>query len=275
MGGKNTSTQSTNSAPWSEAQPLLKTGLDDANTLYKSGVGGQTYMGSTVIPFSQQSTTGMNAIENQANANLGGSGLSGQSQDIINSGGFNAPQQDSIQYLSGAGTNPFDLSQNSAYQSYKSNALDDIQDRVNASASAAGRFGSFKHGDALVDSLSNAGNAMDMQQFGRMDNLNSQRFNAGQQGIGNLSNAYQIGQMPAQSMMDIGGMYEDLAGRVKNDELRIFDSIQNKPWEQLGRLNAVASGSGQYGTSQTTSTQPGQNPFMTGLGALSLGASLF
>lgn len=274
-GGSNTQTTVANNSPWQPAQDYLKGTMNDASMLYKSGVGAQPFTGSTVIPYANQTTQGMGAIQNQASANMGGAGLSGASQDIINAGGFNAPQQQSMQYLNGAGTNPFDLSGNSAYQAYKQNALGDVRDMVNASAMASGRYGSGDHTGRQISELSNAATNMDMAQFARMDDLNSQRFNAGQAGIGNLDTAYGLGQRGATDMMSIGGMYEDLAGRLKNDELRIFNEYQNKPWENLARANAIYSGAGSMGGSSTQTAQvPGQNPFLTGLGYASSGLGL-
>lgn len=262
----NKTTSTSNNQPWEAAQPALKTGIQDAQTLYQGGVGGDVYTGSTVVPYAKQTTQAMDTIQNNANANLNGQGLSGQAQGILNAGGYNPAQQESMQYLSGAGTNPFDLSGNQAYQDYKSNQLNDVQNRVNMNAAGAGRYASGQHTSNLVNELSNAGNTMDMGQFGRMDNLNSQRFNAGQTGMGNLSNAYNMQNLPTQDLMQVGGMNEDLYGRQLNDQLRIFQETQNAPWNQIGRLNAAASGTGQYGTSTTTSQQPGQNPLLTGLG---------
>lgn len=262
----NTTTQSTNSEPWKAAQPALQTGINDALTLYQGGVGGQTYTGSTVVPYSSQSTNAMNSLESTANANLNGQGLSGQGQGIVASGGYNPAQQSSMDYLGGIGTNPFDLSQNGAYQAYKSNALGDIQDQVNASASRLGRLGSGDNAGRLATELSNASNSMDLAQMQRMDQLNTQRFNAGQTGIGNLSTGYDLQNLPTQDLLQVGGMNEDIYGRQLNDQLRIFDSTQNQPWNQLARLQAVASGAGNYGTSTTTAQTPGQNSLLTGLG---------
>jgi hypothetical protein len=88
----------------------------------------------------------------------------------------------------------------------------------------------------------------------------------GQQAFGNLGNAYTGMQAPANDLMKIGGMNEDLKTRQMNDKLRIFNAKQNNPWDQLGRLNAIASGAGQMGGTQTQ-TSPGQNPFLAALGA--------
>jgi hypothetical protein len=58
-----------------------------------------------------------------------------------------------------------------------------------------------------------------------------------------------------------------------NDKLRIFNETQSKPWENLARLNGIASGAGSLGGT-TTQSQPGQNPFLTALGYGASGAGL-
>jgi hypothetical protein len=95
----------------------------------------------------------------------------------------------------------------------------------------------------------------------------------GQTGFGQLGQAYSGMQAPAQDLMKVGGMDDDYATRVMNDRLRVFNEQQNKPWENLSRLQAIASGAGQLGGSQTQS-QPGQNPFLTALGYGATGAGL-
>jgi hypothetical protein len=273
MGGSKPQTTTTvaNNAPWSEAQPALKTGLADAQNLYKSGVGSQAYTGSTVIPFAQQTTAGMNSIQNTANQNMNGMGLSGQYQNTINSGGFNAPQQTAVNNLTQTATNPFDITADPAYMRMRGAVADDVQNRVNENASAYGRYGSGMHTNAMTKTLGDTLAGMDTQQLdrmqGRQDAATQNLFNAGQQGFGNLGQAYEGMKAPAQDQMGIGSMYEDLAGRLKNDELRIFQEQQQQPWNQLGRLNAIASGAGTMGgTSSSTAQMPGQNKFATGLG---------
>lgn len=346
-GGKQTTTQNTVSEPWTAAQPALKTGLEDAQNLYKGGVGGQVYTGSTVIPFAGQTMAGMGAIENQAKANIGGQGISGQYQSIINQGGFNQPQQQAMGgfrgFAGGAGdinTSRFDsLGQQAMGPSYSEQNLggiargdmlnrvdpnferimrtasDNAANQVGMGASAAGRYGSAVHqgnvarevGDIqanarlgqynaerqnqmsanqMLDSQRMAGLGMGLNAAGQSAAIqqgnNAQRmgafqqmFNAGQTGIGNLGQAYGGMSQPATDLMNVGSRYEDLAGRLKNDELRIFDAQRNAPWEQLARLNAVASGMGQMGgTSTGTSQMPGQSPWATGLGYASTGLGL-
>ncbi|TAA51057.1 hypothetical protein [Shinella sp. JR1-6] len=113
------------------------------------------------------------------------------------------------------------------------------------------------------------------RQYGNLLNSQGELFNAGQQGLSNMQNAYNIAQMPYQTLMQVGGMNEDLATRIKNDELRIFDAKNNSPWDQIGRLLNVGNLGGQFSTSKTTASGGGQNPFLTGIGGLGLLGSLF
>lgn len=349
MGGSEpqTTTQTTNAAPWSAAQPALQLGLADAQNLYSSGVGSQPYTGSTVIPFAQQTSQGMSAIQGNAQSNMGGQGVSGQYQDVINSGGFNAPQQSAMgglgNFAGGAGnvsTGRFNqLGQQASGPSYSeqnlsgiaqgdmlnrsdpnferalSAASNEVGNQIGMGASAAGRYGSGMHqgnvarevgnlqatarvgqynqeranqmnANQMLDSQRMAGLGMGLNaagqsagveagNYGRQMGALSQQFNAGQQGLGNLGMAYSGMMDPSRDLMGVGSMYEDLAGRLRNDELRIFQEQQNAPWNQLGRLNAVASGAGSMGgTSTGTAQTPGQNPFATGLGYASTGIGL-
>ncbi len=266
MNGKQTTTSS--NAPWAPAQPVLQTGLNDANALYQSGVGGQVYTGSTVVPYANQTMQGFGAIQNNATANMGGQGLSGQYQNIINAGGFNAPQQQALQGWQAAATGEFNPNANPAFQQVLRQSQDAARDYVNQGAAAAGRYGSGVHQQTMGNTIGDLTSRMVGNEYQnwqqRGDAARGNLFNAGQAGIGNLGAAYQGMGAPAQDMITIGGAYEDLATRQMNDQLRIFNETQNRPWEQLGRLNAVASGSGQYGTSQTTA--PGPNPFAQALG---------
>lgn len=427
-GSKNKTTTTTNSAPWSAAQPALKLGLNEATKLFKSNPDGSYYKGNTVIDWSNRTKQGMGDIQALANANRGGKGLSGQYQDIINQGGYNDQQQQASNALSGIvggsgltpqqiaamggmnnivksggynaaqnaalsslgntmglggynsamrgalggfqnlARNPFNAQQNAAmqntqdianssfdpnsnpaFQQVLKQAQDSARDSVNMSAGASGRYGGGVHqgnlasevgdltaravgdeyrnwqgrrdtanqnlfqmgqsgigtqlaaqgnvanlGQSAQGNLANAQNSMfNMGQTGQSNVANAQNsiFNMGQTGqanrmgaagnlyqmgqgaIGNLGNAYQGMKNPAQDLMQVGGMEEDLATRQMNEKLRLWNDKFNAPWEQIARLNGVASGAGQMGGTQTTA-QPGQNPFLNALGYGATGLGL-
>ena len=263
---KNQTTQTSTNSPWDPAQPALKTGLQDAQNLYAGGVGGAVDTTSHVIPFSQQTMQSMNAGQNMANQNLGGHGLSGQYQGIINNGGYNQNQMDALSGIRNTANSTFDPMNQAGFGSVLKQAQDSAMNGVNASASGAGRYGSGQHMQGVAKSVGDVTGGLLNQEWNNFNNRQSQAqnqlFNAGQTGMGNLGAAYQGMQMPLDTLGKIGGAYEDLATRQMNDRTRIFDAQNNNPWMQLARLNGVASGMGSMGgTSSGTATAPGANPF--------------
>lgn len=352
-GNDDQQTTTTNSAPWTAAQPALKTGLNQALKLFKSDPTGKktVYTGSTVVPWSQQTQQGMSLVQGNAAANQGGRGTSGQYQDIINQGGlndaqqsalqgmknlpesglsdaqqsslggfralagnpFNAFQQSALRNTQDAANSNFDINANPAFQDVLRQAQTSARDAVNMSAGGAGRYGGAVHQSNLASEVGDLTSRMVGQEYNNWQNrrdaanqnlftmgqtgigtqmnantgaanigqqglanrmgAQSAIFGMGQQGIGNLASAYQGLNQPAQDLMQVGAMNEDLATRQMNDKLRIFNEKNNAPWSQLGRLNAIASGAGQMGGTQTQS-QPGQNPFLTALGYGTTGLGL-
>lgn len=266
-GGSSKQTSSTSTQPWSEAQPALKQSIGAAQNLYSSGVGGQVYTGSTVVPWDSNTLQGMNAITRGATANLNGNGLSGQYQRVINQGGLNDNQVGALNNTKNLANSSWSVSPE--LQKIIDQTNTDANTNVSMNNSAAGRYGSGMGNSAVADAVSkNTNNLLytDLNNFQtRKDAANSNLFNMGQTGFGNLGAAYQGMQAPANNLMQVGSMNEDLANRTLQDQLRIFDSQQNLPWQNLARLNGIASGAGSLGGT-STQTQPGQNPFLTALG---------
>lgn len=305
FGGSSKQTTQSTSEPWEGAQPALQSAIGEAQKLYGQGVGSGVYTGSTVVPWSGQTQQAMGSIQNTANANMGGQGLSGQYQNLINNGGLTEDQR---RMMGGY----YDISTSGGYNDAMKSAQNNVQGvanskysvspelqtvldqtgaqvagQVNLGASAAGRYGSGMHQGAVaknVGEVTNNAILSDYQNFqGRRDAANQSLFGMGQnafnnrqnalssisglaqQGISNLGTAYTGMNAPAQDLMSVGSMNEDLATRQMNDQLRIFNEQQNLPWENVSRLNAIASGAGSLGGT-TRQTQPGQNPFMTALG---------
>lgn len=275
MTGSSKQTTTTNSAPWSGAQPALKTALSAAQNLYSNGTGAQVYNDSTVVPWDQKTIQGQNIITNAANANSNGQGASGQYQNIINSGGYNSAQQAALNNTQNLANSNWSVSPE--LQKVLDQSNQDALNNVSLSNSAAGRYGSGSGNVAIANAVNkNTNNLLysDLNNFQtRKDAANSNLFNMGQTGVGNLGTAYSGLQTPALDLMKVGAQNEDLATRQLNDKLRIFNDQQNKPWENVSRLNAIASGAGQLGGTQTTS-QPGVNPFLQSLGYATTGLGL-
>lgn len=278
-GGSKQQTTTTNNAPWSAAQPALKTGLKQATKLFNADPTGQksVYTGSTVIPWSSQTQQGMGLVANNANANTGPGGLQQQFQSVINQGGYNDAQQSAVANTRDVANSSFNIDANPAFQQVLQQAQGAARDSVNLSAGGAGRYGSGVHQGNLASEVGDLTARMVGSEYqnwqNRRDSANSNLFNMGQQGIGNLGTAYQGLSLPAQDLMQVGAMNEDLATRQMNDKLRVFNDKNNAGWNQIGRLNAIASGAGQMGGT-TTQSQPGQNPFLTALGYGTTGLGL-
>lgn len=350
----NKTTTTTNNAPWSAAQPLLKTALNHAKKEFMRDPRGQKtiYTDSTVVPWSYQTNKGMGLVQGNAFRNSGDRGLSRQYQDIINQGGlsdpmkramgtynnvvdrrgyngatrdalsgynklqadpFNSYQDAALRNTQRTANSKFDLNANPAFQQVLQQAQNSARDSVNMSAGGAGRYGGAVHQgnlasevgdltarmvgdeyrgwqnrrDAANSNLFNMGQTGVTTQMGanagignlgqnaisNMMSANNARAGLGQQAIGNLGTAYQGMQQPAQDYMQLGAMNEDLATRQMNDKLRVFNEKNNATWNQISKLNAIASGAGQLGGTQTTA-QPGQNPWLTGLGYGATGLGL-
>lgn len=92
-GGKQQVVESTtqSSEPWPAAQPYITKGLEEALRLFQGGQGFNTYPGSTVVPFSQQTNQALTGITNQAN---GG-------QPLLDAANTNA-----LSWLTGGGMTP-------------------------------------------------------------------------------------------------------------------------------------------------------------------------
>lgn len=269
MTGSSKTTTSSNSEPWKAAQPALQQGIGAAQNLYNSGVGAQVYNDSTVVPWSNNTMTGMDKTKDAALANLNGNGLSGQLQGVINNGGYNAGQLEALNNTRQVANGAFNINEDPGFRQ----VIDQATNSVNSNASAAGRYGSGTNQQLLGSTIGDLGARQFQNWQTRKDAANSNLFNMGQTGFGQLGQAYSGMQAPAQDLMKVGGMDDDYATRVMNDRLRVFNEQQNKPWENLSRLQAIASGAGQLGGSQTQS-QPGQNPFLTALGYGATGAGL-
>jgi hypothetical protein len=92
-----------------------------------------------------------------------------------------------------------------------------------------------------------------------------------------LAGLYQAGMMPAQTYGQIGSAIENQQGLELQDQIDKYYANRDIPKNQAEWLNAIAAGSGSFGSSTQTVQQPvqQQSPWQTGLGAAMMGASFF
>lgn len=279
-----TNTSSTN-APWGPAQPALQQSITNAQNLYNQGVGAQPYTGSTVVPYANQTIQSMNALE----------GIAGGAQPAFDAnfnrvaanaaqGGLNQLQQGAVSQLQPMAQGDMLVRNNPFTEAVVDRSAEQMAHRVNEAMSGAGRFGSGAHQGTLAREIGDMSNRAYMQDYNRergyqQDAIGS-LFNAGQQQQANINAATGALQgalagqtAPAGLLGQVGGAYEDLATRQLNDQLRVWNESQNLPWENLARLNAIASGAGTLGGTQNQTAQgTTNNPNMgLGLGLSALG----
>jgi len=277
MSGSNTTTQTQTNEPYKAAQPLLDKGMGDALKQYNDGGLVKPNTMSTVVPYAQQTMTGANSIQDTAQQAMAPGGLNSQFESIIGSGGYNAPQMDAVNNTRSLANSSYDMNANPGFQDVLNQALDKSTYGVNQNASAMGRYGSGAHQGVMQKEQGDLASRMIGDDYnrwlGRRDGAQQNLFSMGQTGMNNLNPAYASMKQPAEDMMGVGSMYEDLMGRTMNDQLRITNEKQNLPLANIQALLAAAAGAGNYGT-QTGQSQ-GPNSTLSniaggGLGLLSL-----
>lgn len=273
----NKTTTTASSQPYKAAEPLLKQGMGDALSLYKSGNLAPVNTSSTVVPYAQQTLQGFNAIQQNANDAMAPGGFTDQFKDIISQGGFNDPQMQALDQTRQLATGSYDMNANPGFQGVLDQVLQKSATGVNQNAAAMGRYGSGAHQGVMQQEQGNLAARMindDYNRFlGRKDAATQALFGMGQTGMDNLNPAYASLSAPAQDLINVGGAYEDLMGRQMNDQLRITDEKMNQPWNSIQRLLAAAAGAGSLGSTTQTSQGP-SNTLSNMLGAGLGGASL-
>lgn len=137
--------------------------------------------------------------------------------------------------------------------------------------------------NSLIDSMRGQGLDRALSAYGTSAGIQGQNadrrigaannlFGMGQQGVNNqlasfdrMGTAYDNALRPGQTSLDVGQRYQDQAQNVLNDQMRIFDDTQNLPWQQLSRYNAIASGMGGLGGTQTARSGGGFGDVLGGL----------
>ncbi len=277
MGDNSKQTSTTSNTPYKAATPLLDKGMGDALSLYNSGGLAPVNTQSTVVPYAQQTSQGMAGLTGMAGANSGGNGMSGQLQGIINNGGYNADQMDAVGGIRETANSQFDPFGNPAFKQVLQQAQEGSMYGSNANAAGMGRYGSGTHQGVQQRELGDLTARMVGGEYNnwqnRKDGAQTQLFNAGQQGQGNMRTAYDGMRAPIEDMMQVGSMNEDLMGRFMNDSLRITDAQRNKPRNDIMALFAAANGAGGYGNTTQTAQGP-SNTFSNIAGGLLGGGSL-
>lgn len=227
--------------PWGPASPYLQALLPEAQSLYQSDIGYQPWMGPVNADISPQTQSGLSGLQAYA------SDPNNQAQlGKVIAANADIAQGNQL-------TNPFLQQQMNA-------ANANIQDRINAQFSGAGRYGSGDYAKAIASGMAES-NA----------NLMGRAYDAARQqqmqAIQGMPAMYQMGTLPYQTMGQVGSFYDQRAQNDLNNVQSVWNQSQARPWEMLGRVqNAYQGLGGMGGTIQGYKQTPGPSGLQQRLG---------
>lgn len=287
-------------------QNLMQAG----GSLYNQGTPAY-YPGNTVVPFSNQTQGGLDYL--QGYAQQGAPNL-GSAQDAAGRAlsGWNPAMPFAAQAANGAlaanpasaGLQQFGAASNPYLDGLWSQGAEKVANAVNSNFAQAGRFGSnAAQTGALTQGLGNlysqiyapayeaernrglsaqqtlgglydAGQNRTLQGIGLFGDMAAQGNADAARAMALLPGLYQYGQMPGQSMLDIGGMYEGQAGQYLQADQDRYNYNANAPWQYLQQYAQLMSGLPDFSGSTQTTRGPGPNRTMSGLGGAMAGFQL-
>jgi hypothetical protein len=290
-GGTKGTTSTSSSEPWADSQPYLNKTMQTADWWLNdpNSSSQQIYQGLRVVPFSDQTTMGNYLQEDFAGG--AGTNMRAQAWNQIGAGGFNSQQNAAMNSMgnfaqgnanqSSAGQNLSGMASGSLLgqgNPYLQQALAAANERaatgINDAMSTAGRYGSGVHQSTLAKTLADQNTAAMFGQYNQdvanmmganqmidatnQSNLNRQLsaagnlFNAGQAGLQNMGTAYKLGQMPATDYQQVGQSVEDKWKQYYQAEMDKFYEQRDRPIESAAQANAIFTGAGQLGQSNTS-----------------------
>lgn len=243
-GGETTqTTQSTSTPRWVTEGFQKTTGM--AKDWLNSPAATSTYQGTRVVPFSQQSLAGMDQMGGTAKNAMG-------------------VMQNPLQAYGGMFDvlNPIargDFSNADAFNGVLGGTLQDTQDRIATEMSSMGRSGGGMHQGTLARELGGISNQAKLDYQNMAINQ--------MQGIGDrMAGAYNTALMPGQTMLSLGGMQEDLAGKYAQEQMDKFNEDKMAPINAAGAANAIFGGAGQFNQRSNSTVSTPSNPGQQALG---------
>jgi len=313
MGGQSSGSQTVTNR--TEIDPVTQAWrqniINAGGALYNQGTPAY-YPGQTVVPFSDQTQSGMNYLQNQAMQGAPNLQAANQSAGRALSGWNPAMSFAGNAAMGGLSNNPamqglsqYGTGNNQYAQSMFQNASNDIGNAVNAQFAQSGRYGNnAARTDTMTRGIGNAYNQImtpvyeaernrgltAQQTMGSLYDSGANRQLQGAELFGGLysqgnqdaarqqallPSLFSYGQMPGQAMLDIGGMYEGQAQNYLDADRARYDYNANAPWELLGRYSQTVNGMPDFSSQVQTQQGPGTNRVMQGLGMAATGASLW
>ncbi|RUW04050.1 tail fiber domain-containing protein [Mesorhizobium sp. M1A.F.Ca.IN.020.04.1.1] len=279
MGSSTSSSQTSSPPKW--AQPLFEKSATEAQNIYNSGAGGNTFSGPTVADLSGTTVSGINQLAT-AGANTNTAGTRPMFEGI---GAASVSPSYSEQNLQNMANGSYLTSGNPYFNDALKGQLDQTAAQVQSQFSGAGRYGSGANTGVLTSQLGNIRSNALMNQFNQdtqnmlaaNNQLDASR-NAGLDRALSATNAmsgqdqqqFNNAITGANATLQAGGLLDTQAQKQLSDLVSQWYAQDNQDWTRLGLLQAAASGAaGDYGT------QTGHSSSSNPLGALGAVGGLF
>jgi len=230
-------TTTTQTAPWSGQQPYLSFGFQKAQELYNQG-GPQYFPSDTVASVAPETSQALDLLTQRA---LAGSPVASaaQSSNLATLNG---------NYL-GAG-NPY-------FQQMIGNIANAVTPQIARNFEGAGRYGSGAYANALTSALANSASNLAYQNYGD-ERRNMNQAAALAPGLANLD------YNDLQQLAGVGNTRQQLAQQGINAAIDRYNYNQNLPYNNLANYMRLIQGN--YGASQTQTSQNSINPLAGSLG---------
>jgi hypothetical protein len=299
------SSQTQTRDPWAPAQPFLQQLMGSAQSLYTGNVGYEPYDQQTQAQFTPGANQAMDTIAAYGLGNPESQGAVaglGAGQNLINSYGLTPGIQGILAALMGPGgtTSRYGTmydeasgTENPYLQSVIEASNRRIADKVNSAFSSAGRYGSGQHTDVASRAMAEAADPIlaqdyEARQARRMEALKATAGILGQGADISARGINQAGQWaqlmpgleqarfaPLQRTLGVEEARRALSQAQLDDNLRLWNAQQARPWEQLQRYSGIIGGAGGLGgTTVQASSQARPSTLQSILGGGAVGAGL-
>jgi len=265
------STVTQDNAPWGPSQPYIQSGMAAAQGLVNDGTGQQYFPTSTVVPFSNQTELGLQAMEGRA---IQGSPLVDATTSAIT--GIMDGTAPSAQYWQDNLAGNY-LESNPYLDATYDRMADRVQGSVDAAMGRAGRTNSGAHQDLMTDNLGDLANQVYGQNYQLERDRQHQAGSAYDQFTGRQLQAAAIAPtvnnleyQDIDRLMQVGQHRESLGQSYMEDMINRHNFGQQAPWNVLNNYQNLALGLGSLGG--TASTQQGGTGIAGRLGGAAGGA---
>lgn len=293
--------------PWTEQQPYLEQGFQQAANIYGQGPAAY-YPGQTYSDLSDPTLQGLNAQTSIASSpnplganatsyatNVLGGNSDNPYSDILNSGTSGLQQTASGANLTNNPTldSVYDAAARKVKQDYTDTVVPGISSQFGLGGEAGSTMDELAQGRAaggLTDSLGslaaniyggNYTNERNLQQQAQTGLTNT---GAGLYNTGVNQSLTALGLSPglrtaqygdAQQLQNAGSVYQGQADKAVQDDINRYNYTANAPTSALQDYLSMISGNyGSTSTSRSSSSSTG-NPISTGIGAAGVLATLF